>query len=218
MKKTISFDLWNTLVVSNPKFQAARLGLCIEYSPLGVNDITQTLKEVKEDIDFKVQTFGIQFKCNTALTILANSLEIHTEDIEDFCIEYNEIFIENPPLVLPHVIETLTKLKEDYRLVLSSNTVMLSGEQLRLALAKTGLMDMFSHLYFSDELGVSKPNPKFFFKIQKGAQVMSKDILHVGDNLECDVRGGFKYGFKTIQVKPGEFKPDIIDTIKSLLK
>ena len=54
MKKTISFDLWNTLITANPTFKHARLNLCIEYSGKTDEECTKILKRVKEDFDYKL--------------------------------------------------------------------------------------------------------------------------------------------------------------------
>lgn len=58
-------------------------------------------------------------------------------------------------------------------------------------------MDYFDATPFSDEIGYGKPDPRIFLMAAEMLGLKPSSILHVGDNLENDVRGAQSAGMKT---------------------
>lgn len=213
MKKTISFDLWNTLIVENPTFKDARLILFQDYSNKSEEECDTIFRRVKQDLDGKVRAFGIQFTSDQAIGILANELGIDRQYHYIFRDEYYRLFLDNSPRTLAGASNTLTELKKKYRLVISSNTVFLPGHIMKKALSSS-ILSMFDKEYFSDEVEVAKPNPAFFHKIQTDALTISRNIIHVGASRRCDIDGALVYGLQTIQITPGVFPKDLEEKIE----
>ena len=62
MIKAISFDLWKTLIFSNPEFRNARCKAISENSNININQIDTIFKQIKIDIDESVEKYGLQYE------------------------------------------------------------------------------------------------------------------------------------------------------------
>ena len=82
-----------------------------------------------------------------------------------------------------------------YRIYVVSNGSK-SVQTGRLAIA--GLTDFFDGVFLSEELGVEKPDRRFFDACFRAADVSSKDeTIILGDSLTSDILGGIHAGIKT---------------------
>jgi HAD superfamily hydrolase (TIGR01509 family) len=86
------------------------------------------------------------------------------------------------------------------RLAVVSNTMRTPGRALRHVLAAHGLLDVFSHLTFSDEVGVRKPASEIFHLALRHLGVPAHRAVHVGDDPVLDVAGARAAGMRAIQV------------------
>jgi len=99
--------------------------------------------------------------------------------------------------LFPDTIETLGRLKKNYKLVLLSNT---SKEEGREAIAGLDIEKYFDNVIFSCEIGLAKPNPKIFQLIIESMNVKPEEIVMIGDNLEMDIVPARMLGFKTFLI------------------
>jgi putative hydrolase of the HAD superfamily len=90
------------------------------------------------------------------------------------------------------------------KLALSSNTEPLY----RSKLAELGLAQRFRFLTISDELGVSKPNPRFFEIALAGVGVTAERAVHVGDYYEFDVVGARAAGVAPVMIDVASLSAD----------
>jgi len=100
----------------------------------------------------------------------------------------------------PGVHEILTYLLEKkYQLVLTSNhSYPKNGWDV---LKKYDLTKYFNRIVFSGDIGWKKPSKKIFTYAFKDMNYSNKDrIIHIGDNLEADIRGALDYGIKAIWI------------------
>ncbi|WP_295265127.1 HAD hydrolase-like protein [Selenomonas sp.] len=61
---------------------------------------------------------------------------------------------------------------------------------------------MFAHCFISEQVGVQKPDPRFFepcFETLRadGLDMRPDETILIGDSLTSDVAGGKRYGMKT---------------------
>ncbi len=61
-----------------------------------------------------------------------------------------------------------------------------------------GIDGFFDFKVISAVFGAAKPNPKIFEEALKQAGVAAKEVVHIGDSLEDDVRGAHLAGIKAI--------------------
>lgn len=104
----------------------------------------------------------------------------------------------------PNAYETLTYLKERYRLAILSNGFPEIQER---KLRNTKLGAFFRHKLYSADLGVMKPDPQIFYKAMAMAGVRAEEAAYVGDSYEDDIESSKKVGWKTIHFSPtGKFR------------
>ena len=80
---------------------------------------------------------------------------------------------------------------------LAGNQTLRAGEILRALELAADL------IVTSDDLGVEKPDPRFFVEIEKLAPVPAAEMLYVGDRLDNDVRPAATRGFVTALLRRG---------------
>jgi putative hydrolase of the HAD superfamily len=107
----------------------------------------------------------------------------------------------SPPTVDDGAAAALrTLVRRGYTLCLVSNTMRTPGAVLRQLLERYNCLDCFSHLTFSDECGIRKPDPEIFLRTLRAAGVPPAEAVHVGDDPILDVEGGRGAGMRVIQV------------------
>lgn len=197
--KTISFDLWGTLIKGNPEYKKARVEFLQQSTAKTAEEIQAVMTKIKFDVDKKVEKYGLQFNDNDLYKLLLNSLDItdnklNVKEYVGFC---HSTFVSNPPILCKEVINTLETLTaENYRILASSNTVFVTGKTMRIVLMKLGIFDYFYDFIFSDEVGYSKPHVEFFKSLHEKSHTFAEDILHTGDNSITDMNGARNYGMQ----------------------
>lgn len=200
---TVSFDLWGTLIKTNPEYSKKRASLIIMHSdtistPTQVNSI---IKSIKRDVDDNVEKFGLHYDSLDTYRMIHAHCSLQNITPEELQAQCNKLFVENIPQLLPSTLDVLELLhQKGYQMILSSNTVLIDGSILRIALEKLGILKYFYYTFFSNELGLSKPNPLFYKAVHMKSLKTLKQVIHVGDNLLTDIEGATKYGFKAYYI------------------
>jgi putative hydrolase of the HAD superfamily len=89
------------------------------------------------------------------------------------------------------------------------------GRVLRADAESFGLADRVDAIVFSEEVGARKPDPAIYLHCCRQLGVEPSEAMHVGDDLENDVRGAAVAGLKTVQAlwfvaddRPAAVEPD----------
>jgi len=99
----------------------------------------------------------------------------------------------------PHVISMLTQLREKgYKIGLISNTSMFAAE---IVNKKTNLFYYLDYPLFSFDVGVIKPDLKFFKEMLKISKCKPEECIMVGDKLNDDVIPPRELGINSIHYK-----------------
>lgn len=197
--KTISFDLWNTLISGNPRFKKERSKYIQSFTDASLEEIDQAFKKVKKDLDHAVEKFGVSFDPIDVYSKVLMILKIDTNHLKEIKYRCEQLFMEFPPHLIPYTKEKLRKLSEKYELVISSNTMFVPGNVLRSILELLDIDKYFHHMFFSNELGVSKPHIEFFKHIHTKSIGLIDEIIHVGDDTITDISGAANYGFQVYE-------------------
>lgn len=96
------------------------------------------------------------------------------------------------------VLDTLHRRR--YRLVMASNSVPQHPRD--LALVHAGVTDLFTAVLQSHELGVRKPDPRFFEAIVRTTGVRPELVLYVGNRLDVDVIAATAAGLRAALIAP----------------
>ena len=69
-------------------------------------------------------------------------------------------------------------------------------------LAQVGIDHLFDFYFNSAQIGVSKPDPKFFAQAMQHTGLKAEAFIHIGDHPEHDIAGAQAVGMRTIWMNP----------------
>ena len=100
------------------------------------------------------------------------------------------------------VEEVLRTLHPRYRLAIATNATDSNENLVRAALARVGLDEFLEWVFVSSDLGVEKPDRRFFAAVLAGLHLPPHQVAMVGDNYANDVRGAKTAGLWTVWFNP----------------
>lgn len=194
--KHYSFDFWNTIAFSNPKFKKARTEYIYNYFD----------KEfIEEKIDNAFSIVGKSYNSaieNGGETLTINELYFKvfenigakmTFDLEIIKRTIFELFLDYPPIVCENFIKLLDLIKySNITLSITSNTTFIPGSVIEKFLDSIQLLNNFSFCVFSDNVQVAKPNQKIFdiiLDFLNTRRNSANNVIHIGDNYRADYLG-----------------------------
>jgi len=101
------------------------------------------------------------------------------------------------------VEEVLRTLHPRYRLALATNASDSDESLVRWALYRAGLNWFFDKVFVSSDLGVEKPDGRFFAAVLAGLALPPQQVVMVGDSYANDVRGAKAAGLWTVWFNTG---------------
>ena len=212
--KHISFDLWLTLIKSNPEFKNKRNLLFKDFFEVNssIEKVTDVVRHydvlcnnINEKTGLNVDTFEIYYLILNALNV--NIDEIGIERLSHFYKEAEMLFMKfKPDLIYPKVQLLFKEIIEQEKTIsILSNTAFIKGTTLRALIEHYELENFFSFQIYSDETGFSKPNNEIFKlvynEVNSFKSIEKKEILHIGDNRIADYDGAINFGFDALLIK-----------------
>lgn len=216
--KHYSFDLWMTLIRSNPAFKPQRIRFFYD----NFNHYGKTLEEV--GIIFR----QVDVMCNAINEKTGNNIDaeemylmvisamnnyhypLHDVNVTALYAEMEILVFKYLPVLYctqtPKVLCMLKQQSGDCSFSLLSNTAFIKGSTLRTVLKRMELNDYFNFQLYSDETGMSKPNRQLFKLMINTVQetrakpIDLKEIVHIGDNAKADIYGADKAGISSILI------------------
>lgn len=183
----ISMDVWGTLLKASPLFKEKKIELMKEYvgDTYPSHYIENAFKEVKSHFDFIIERSGYQPTLSTLWDTLFSYFNTDLLDKAGLINEYQSLAIKYPPSLYDENTEKVIQLLSSRDILsISSNTLFIKGLTLRKILENHGVAKYFKKMYFSDEVGLSKPN-KYMYE---------GSIIHIGDNPITDGEGARNAG------------------------
>lgn len=218
--KHVSFDLWLTLIKSDPVFKPLRNDLFIRHF-----DIRQSAEQVTAAFRYFDLLFnrinektGGNLQQTEMLYLILDHLKVDIEqvsaaDMAAYYVEMEQLFFtHHPRLIDAATIPILQAIRGNGCSVnILSNTGFILGKSLRQLLEVLQLEPYFDFQVYSDEVGCSKPSADMyghvFSTVNQNRLVQKEEILHIGDNEIADYKGAQQFGFRTA----------LIDTDKNIL-
>ncbi|QHS57554.1 HAD family hydrolase [Mucilaginibacter sp. 14171R-50] len=213
-----SFDLWLTLIKSNPQFKIQRAHFFHQnFNNTGksVDDIALIFRQVDLMCNAVNEKTGKNIDADEMYLMVislinGNRLNIDDIDYAQLHLQMEELLFTYPPQPYSDVtIEALQHLKQKSGATFSllSNTGYITGKTLRKVLALYGLDNYFDFQLYSDEAGMSKPNHDFFKLMlnnidicNAGKNIPLTNIIHIGDNAKNDVKPAQEIGISSMLV------------------
>lgn len=215
--KHYSFDLWLTLIRSNPAFKSARAKIFHEK----YNFSGKSLKEV-ETIFRHVDLMCNSMNEKTGKNIDADEMYLMVISLlNDFNpsfagVDSKELEMEMEALIFNYLpviyggdtAAKLASLKDNGKATLSllSNTGFIRGRILRKVLKALELDQYLDFQLYSDEERLSKPNPVFFQLMldridrKRHGELELHEVVHIGDNPHADIHGASAIGIHSVLI------------------
>jgi HAD superfamily hydrolase (TIGR01549 family) len=205
--KAVTFDFWSTLyktVTSNHVQRLRGLKAAFEQSSGATFEFDQFKAAVIATRNTWRQIWMEELRTIDAgewLDVLQAKLEVTVDpaDLAEIQTRMEQAILEDSPTLVPEAKAVLANLADHYRLAIISDTGITPGRVLRQLLARDKIIDYFSRLTFSDEVGRSKPHPDAFLTTLSALAVKPSQAVHVGDLLRTDVAGAQAVGMRAIQ-------------------
>lgn len=203
--KHISFDFWNTIYFSNPEFKKERNLLLSNKSDFEIEEIQKAVTEISKFHNDKALSKNRLINSEQLNYMLFDKIGIKNNKTNVLLCIY-DLFQKNHP-IFRYKLPDLINILKDQRVTLSimSNTAYIPGSEIRKILKKNNLLKYFSFCQFSDEFGFGKPANLIFDDMKIKVKSIHgnlnwSQILHVGDDIKCDILGGIENGIKTLKV------------------
>ncbi|MGE6353288.1 HAD family hydrolase [Flavobacterium sp. NPDC079362] len=210
----LSFDLWLTLIRSNPEFKKKRNLLFKDFFEINapLEKVTEVIRyydvlcnNINEKTGLNLSTYEIYYLILNALDVdlLANG----TEKLGEFYNETEVLFFNyKPELIFPNIKLQFEEIVAQGKSInILSNTGFIKGRSLKKLLSYYELADSISFQIYSDEVGFSKPNNEIFQlvfdQVNESKKVNKNDVLHIGDNSIADYNGALNFGFEAHLLK-----------------
>ncbi|GGH01898.1 HAD family hydrolase [Mucilaginibacter phyllosphaerae] len=224
-----SFDLWLTLIRSHPQFKVQRAHFFHQnFNETGksVDEVAGIFRQVDLMCNAVNEKTGKNIDADEMYLIVislmnGSRLDIDEVDYPALHLQMEELLFKYPPQMYSDVtIDALQrlKLKSGATFSLLSNTGYITGKTLRKVLAIYGLDNYFDFQLYSDEAGLSKPNPEFFKAMLNNIDICNggkdlplKSIIHIGDNPKNDIIPADALGMSSLLINSNQ------NTILSLL-
>lgn len=215
--KHYSFDLWLTLIKSNPAFKTERA----RYFHANFNSAKKSFEEVCavfRQVDLMVNAInektGKNIDAEEMYLMVISMINNYTNNFDD--IDVDELYDEMDVLILKYLpevycnnsMDVLRRIKESGLSTTSllSNTGFIKGKTLRKVLNLLELDELLDFQLYSDEVRLSKPNQQFFQLMldtidkNKHDELNLHDIIHIGDNPLADVKGAETVGIRSLLI------------------
>lgn len=205
--KAITFDFWSTLYRSATVDYSKRLlelKRNVEQRSGTEFDSDQFREAVKLARQTWTQTWVEEYRTIPAdewLGVVLAELEVSLipEHLRQVQIGLEESVYQDLPTPVPEARAVLADLSATHRLAVISDTGITPGRVLRRLLEQDEIIDYFSRLTFSDEVGYSKPHPQAFLTTLNLLGVEPPEAVHVGDLLRTDIAGAQGVGMRAVQ-------------------
>lgn len=215
--KHYSFDLWLTLIKSNPAYKQER----VQYFFRNFNSRHKSIDEIAiifRQVDLMVNAINEKAGKNVdademylMIISMINDYDFNFGDVDLKILDQDMeqiVFNYMPQLYCDDCLATLAKIKEsgNSSTNILSNTGFIKGKTLKKVIEHLGIGQYIDFQLYSDEVRMSKPNADFFQLMldridrARHPELMLSDVIHVGDNPHADIRGAEAIGINSMLI------------------
>lgn len=198
----VSIDLWGTLVKAESSLFSLMANFLASQSALNPTETAMIIRNLGHIFDERALNSGVDVSSRDKLTRLIRECGIQELDgrhMEEILAEH----VANIPLILfePMCVEVINRIEDrGVRIAYASNSGFIGAQLMRSELRRLGLLDPHGVRWgvFSDELGIAKPNSRFFDFVRR--DFLPNEVLHVGDDIIADIQGATAAGIRAVLV------------------
>ncbi|MFD2144609.1 HAD family hydrolase [Mucilaginibacter antarcticus] len=229
-----SFDLWLTLIRSNPAFKQERAKCFYQHfnfrnKPL--DEVVAVFRQVDLMCNLINEKTGKNIDADEMYLMVLSI--INDGDSRVWGIDIAELYADMEALVFKYLpvaycdetIGALAHIKQQTggTIGILSNTGFIRGVTLRKVLHQIGISEHVDFQLYSDETGMSKPNSGFFNLMLEElkahhTEIDLKRVIHIGDNPIADIAGAQAVGIQSLLINSNNrYLPGFINNAYHLL-
>lgn len=222
-----SFDLWLTLIRSNPEFKQQRAAFFhqqFNYRNRSIEDVNRIFRQVDIMCNLINEKTGKNIDAEEMYLMVLSMVNdgdtrVWQVDIEKLYADMEALVFKYLPVVYcDRTLAVLSHVKQNTTATVGilSNTGFIKGVTLRKVLNQIGVDKFVDFQLYSDETGMSKPNPQFFKLMleqlaERHSEIDLSRIIHIGDNPIADIAGAGAVGLQSCLINSNDiYLPDII--------
>jgi FMN phosphatase YigB (HAD superfamily) len=207
MLRAVTFDFWSTLFVDTRGREREELRATVLADALGAAGLRASAHALAESLragwDHFDRVWGHEHRtppCSELVDAILASLGVRLPvELSDPLVDrFERLILELPPEPMPGAVYTMPRLAERYRLAVVCDTGYSPGAVLRQVLDRHDLLGYFEYTYFSNEHGMSKPDPRVFLHVLAELDVRPTEAAHVGDIQRTDIAGAQAAGMTAV--------------------
>jgi FMN phosphatase YigB (HAD superfamily) len=207
MLSAVTFDFWNTLFVDSrgrarEALRAEVLRDALRETGREVHDgaLADSLRAAWDHFDRVWVREQRTPSCAELVEAILASLgaRLPAPVFDGLVDRFERLILELPPEPTPGAVYVMPELAARYRLAIVCDTGYSPGDVLRELLARHDLLAHFGYAYFSNEHGISKPDPRAFLRALDELDVRPAEAAHVGDIQRTDVAGAQAAGMAAV--------------------
>ncbi len=209
MLKAITFDFWQTLYADSYENWHTRQQMRVSrfHAYLASRGYACTLDEVQVGVDAAYDLTSVRWhehlgvSVETCMVRFAETLNLPLDERERTRLVslLGEVFLESPPLLIPHVKPVIAALSQCYPLGVISDSALTPGSFARRLMERDSILQCFKVFTFSDETEHTKPEVMQFHSTLAQLGAAPSEAVHIGDIVRTDIIGAKNAGMKAIR-------------------
>ena len=212
MIKALTFDLWNTLIADDhADYSKRRIAILVHVCERqqcfrdvsAVREAYQSATRLWEEC-WRVKRKGISIHQLVAHIFETLNVRLEQTIQEEVVNRFGGAVLDDPPRMLDFAAAVLEVLHTKYRIGLICDTGFTPGRVLRQVLKNHNILQYFSCLLFSDEVGATKPSALIFQRALDSLNLNADEIVHIGNLLETDIVGAKAMGMTAVWIDRDE--------------
>ena len=197
--RAVTFDFWRTLF-SDPREPVERRQIRIDALCKVTGATPETAHRALLTSESEFLQHHIREQCTLgpidAVAIVSRELGIPIvyRDARELAEIFGSAILHHPPVAIADGLEAVRAASEHFPIGIISDAGISPGKSLRTILENNGYAPHFTHMAFSDEVGVAKPQALMFDCAARALGVQMNELLHIGDLEGTDIRGAKTVG------------------------
>lgn len=198
--KAITFDFWRTLFRDAEKDERQQLRVDAVHEATGASHeaIQAALDTVWQEFSRHHIEEQQTLRPEDAVHLAAKELGVTLDSavLRHLAEVFATAIVHHSPVPIDGAFEAVQRAAETVPIALVSDTGVSPGHSLKQLMDRHQFTPHFIALVFSDEVGVSKPQPRMFETAARAMGVETRNLLHIGDLEPTDIAGAHAVGAK----------------------
>jgi putative hydrolase of the HAD superfamily len=200
--KAITFDFWLTLfrLANGPARVAMRARALADAAEVPEEEAAEAISGVNTYFfrHHMINQWTLHPDDAVRLSMRRLGVALPEPVVADLAEVFATAIVEHGPVPCEDIAAAVDRAAERFPVGIVSDTGLSPGRSLRKLLEQHGLLDRFTFMAFSDEVGEAKPRARMFRTAADGLGVEPHELVHIGDLEMTDIAGARAVGARAV--------------------